>query len=362
LQDAAPAASTFRGRLRPLAKKLIAFTAVAYLVTLVAVVLLLRFVGEHWWVTALALYLPRFPLAAPLLIIAPVLAVAGPRRLLWTQAAAAVVLIFPLMGFQVPWPSFRRDDAPALRILSQNVNSGLADYERVTSEITQRSPDIVLLQELFITPERIAAIMRRHYSHVEQAGQFLIASRYPILSTTTPGRIEFDGQERTPRFMRHIVETPLGKLAVYNVHPVSPRSAFYKFRGPSGLRHAILSGEVWRGEGKTRLMTDTGLISAQLGAMAEHAHGETDPVIIAGDFNLPTLSNTRHRHLDRFRDGFEEAGWGFGHTYPNREGRLRLWMRLDRIFASRDLDFIDFEVGCTTTSDHYCVLAEVQRK
>jgi endonuclease/exonuclease/phosphatase (EEP) superfamily protein YafD len=361
LSDAAPAARTFRGRLKPLARKLTVVVAVSYLVALIVGGLLLRFVGEHWWVTALALYLPRFPLAVPLPIIALALLLAGPRRLLWTQAAAAVVVIFPLMGFQVPWPSFRRDDAPVLRVLSQNVNSGLADYERVASEIAQRSPDIVLMQELFINPERIADIMRRRYSSVEHAGQFLIASRYPIVSTTTPDRIEHSGQERTPRYMRHVVDTPLGRVTVFNVHPISPRSAFYKFRGPAGLKRAILTGEAWRGEGKTRLMADTGLISAQLGAMAEHASAETGPVIIAGDFNLPTLSNTRHRHLDRFRDGFEEAGWGFGHTYPNREGRLRLWMRLDRIFASRDLDFVDFEVGCTTTSDHYCVVAELQR-
>jgi endonuclease/exonuclease/phosphatase (EEP) superfamily protein YafD len=352
---------TFWQRWRPRVAACTAFAAVAYLVLLIAVALSLRFIGEGWWITALALYLPRFPFALPLPILIAALLLVGPRRLLWTQVVAGLVVLFPLMGFEVSWTS-RRDDAPVLRVLSQNVNSGLGDYERVAREIAAHSPDIVLLQEIFIDPHELATIMRRNYAHVEQQGQFLIASRFPIVSTVTPERVEYFGRDRTLRSLFHVVDTPLGKLAVYNVHPISPRGAFYELRGSAGLKHAILSGEFWRGQGKKDLMETVGLIAVQIGGMAEHARREPHPVIIGGDFNLPTLSTTRHRHLGDFQDGFDEAGAGFGYTYPNRAGRLRLWMRLDRIFASKELDFVSFEVGCTTTSDHLCVVAELQRK
>ena len=352
---------TFWQRWRPRVAGLTAVLAVAYLAALILVVLAFYFIGERWWITAVGLYLPRFPAAVPLPFLVIALLLVGPRRLLWTQIVAALVVLFPLMGFEVSWKS-RRDDRPVLRVLSQNANSGLGDYNRVVSEIVAQSPDIVLLQELFINPDELATIMRPHYPHLRQEGQFLIASRFPIVSTVIPDKVEYFGRDRSLRSMFHVVDTPLGKLAVYNVHPISPRGAFYELRGPSGLKHAILTGELWRGEGKVRLMEEIGLISFQLGGMTEHARREPHPVIIAGDFNLPTLSNTRRRLFDDFQDGFDEAGWGFGFTYPNRAGRLRLWLRLDRIFASSQLDFVSFEVGCTTTSDHYCVVAELQRK
>jgi len=84
-------------------------------------------------------------------------------------------------------------------------------------------------------------------------------------------------------------------------------------------------------------------------------------LLIAGDLNMPSLSPTSHRIFSDYQDGFEQAGWGFGHTFPNRSG-LRMWLRLDRILASRELAFVDFELGCMRASDHYCVVAELQRR
>src|SRR5690349_16392846 len=42
-----------------------AWLAAAYVAALLATTLLLRFVGEHFWVTSLALYLPRLAFLAP---------------------------------------------------------------------------------------------------------------------------------------------------------------------------------------------------------------------------------------------------------------------------------------------------------
>ena len=58
----------------------------------------------------------------------------------------------------------------------------------------------------------------------------------------------------------------------------------------------------------------------------------------------------------RYSDGFRACGVGFGYTFPAKQP----WMRIDRVFASSELRFTDFKVGCAS-SDHRCVIAELQR-
>ena len=84
-------------------RRLLRIAAIAYPLSLLAILVSLRWIGERWWVTTTALYLPRWPFAAPLPLLALALAVAGPRRLLLTQVAALLLLI-PLLGFTLSVP------------------------------------------------------------------------------------------------------------------------------------------------------------------------------------------------------------------------------------------------------------------
>jgi endonuclease/exonuclease/phosphatase (EEP) superfamily protein YafD len=99
------------------------------------------------------------------------------------------------------------------------------------------------------------------------------------------------------------------------------------------------------------------LRAAQVRALAQDAARSPFPVIIAGDTNLPGLSHTFREHLGRFQDGFVEAGFGLGYTFPGH--RLWPWIRIDRVLASRQLRFIDFEVGQGGGSDHKSVTARI---
>jgi endonuclease/exonuclease/phosphatase family metal-dependent hydrolase len=91
------------------------------------------------------------------------------------------------------------------------------------------------------------------------------------------------------------------------------------------------------------------------------AGGETEPVVIAGDTNLPGLSLVFARYLSGYQDGFEKAGWGFGYTYPTNKNRPP-WMRIDRILATASLRFERFEVGASSASDHRCVVADIRSR
>ena len=49
-------------------RSIVAAAAVLYPASLIALWLVLRYVGESWWATGIALYLPRIVFAAPILL------------------------------------------------------------------------------------------------------------------------------------------------------------------------------------------------------------------------------------------------------------------------------------------------------
>ncbi len=347
-----------RGGAKAWLRRLITWTALAYLVSLVLVVILLYAVGEHWWVTAVVLYLPRIVFAAPLPLIGLALWRSGLTRLLWTQIAAAIVLLFPLMGFVLPRPVFAKEDQPKVRVLSYNVNSEWNGPQEIVAEIDRFSPDVVLLQEVSRAAD-LVRLLAPQYPHTREWGQFLAASRLPIRSASHPDNFPFRGESRTARASQQLIDTPLGPIAFYNVHPLSPRGALYRLRG-AGLRREILSGRLLAGQKSTDMDSNDELREAEVRAFSQMANRDIYPVVIAGDMNLPGLSRTFHTYLSAYGDGFREAGWGFGYTFPT--DKLGPWMRLDRILASEQLQFIDFHIGRSTVSDHHCVVADLQRK
>jgi endonuclease/exonuclease/phosphatase (EEP) superfamily protein YafD len=340
-------------------QRVTAAVAWAYLASLFGVIAALRFVGERWWITGVALYLPRFLFGTPLPFIVIALVVLRLRRLIWTQVVAAALFVFALLGFVPPWPTFSNRDAPALRLLSYNVNSLNGGLDGIVREIDDHSPDIVVIEEAANT-EALRSALRPHYPTVEAAGQFVLATRYTLVSTTEPEKIEYEGKQRSPRFLRYVLDTPLGRIVLYGVHPLSPREALYGIRGEQGLRREILSGHLFSGANSVAFQANNGLRMLQAKAFSEAAQRETDPVIVAGDTNLPGLSWVLHRYLSDYQDGFARAGWGFGYTFPTAPRHP--WMRIDRILAGRELKFVGFEVGTSLASDHHCVVADIQRR
>jgi vancomycin resistance protein VanJ len=337
--------------------RLVVLLAVAYPISVGVVAASLRYVGEAWWITAVALYLPRLVFAAPLPVIALACIALRMHRLAALQIVSALLLTFPLMGLKLGAPS--RGTQAHVRLLSFNVNSARGGAQAVVDEIRAYAPDIVALQELS-DDDPLSAPLRVLYPTVLVSGQLMLATRYPVDESTEPDKLSYDGHLRSPRFKRHVLETPLGRVVLYNVHPISPRDALYGLRGQRGLLHEIRTRHLFSGAPAARVEDNVGLRELQVSTFAESAGRETDPVIIAGDTNLPGLSPVFARHLGMFADGFSEAGRGFGYTFPT--DRWLPWMRIDRILASKSLRFVEFQVGKSLASDHHCVVADLQRR
>jgi endonuclease/exonuclease/phosphatase family metal-dependent hydrolase len=335
---------------------LAAAAALVYEGGLFAVSLLLRFAGERWWVTGVGLYVPRSVFLLPLPFTVGALLWFGPRKLLWSQLVAALFVVFYLMGLVVSWPA--RRTGPVVRVLSFNVNSAYAGVDVVADAVAKWSPDIVLLQEALENGEQIRARLAQLYPTVRLSTQFVVATRFSIDSSTAPDTLPYDGRSRSPRFVRYTMNTPLGEVAAYDVHPISPRTGMYALRGKRGLRDELSTGSFFRAEHVANMQHDSALRALQVHTVAQMAAGEKIPVVIGGDTNLPTLSPVLRRELSPFVDGFSSSGFGFGYTYPARLP----WMRIDRVLASYDLVFTGFAVGCRGASDHLCVVADLARR
>ena len=193
---------------------------------------------------------------------------------------------------------------------------------------------------------------------MQESGQFILASRYPILEMVEPPKIPYRGVLRSPHFVRFRLLGPQGPFLVYVVHPPSPREGLSDLYG-DGLKAEIGTGRILANVRAFGLITTVaGLRTAQMCNVAADANAAADPVVIAGDTNLPGSSWAFAHCLGGFQDGFATAGNGFGYTFPSTK-RRRPWMRIDRILANDRFRFLHFEVAPPMSSDHRAVIADL---
>jgi endonuclease/exonuclease/phosphatase family metal-dependent hydrolase len=184
-----------------------------------------------------------------------------------------------------------------------------------------------------------------------ESTQFFLASRWPIHVFHEPSELTIGGHQRSPRFVYATLGSPLGPLDVFILHPISPRDALDDARA--------LAREPGQAAGVRRTTADnTALRRLQVRTAAALAAASKNPVILAGDTNLPGSSALLAELLERWQDGFDAVGRGFGYTFP--VGRRGAWMRIDRILASRQLRFLTFAVGRGRGSDHRAVWADLE--
>lgn len=332
--------------------------AVAYPVALLVVALALRGIGEHWWLTTVALYLPSIGFALPLPFVALALLFIRPRRWLLTQAAALLLLIFPLMGLKLSGPRAPTHGAVHLRVMSCNIDLGSSSAAELVAAIRSVDPDVVCLQEARGDEVRPLAESLPGYT-VRGDGQLIVASKYAITDVYTPPRIPHAGETHDPNFVRYRIAAPGGLVDLYNIHPVSPHSSFDRLRG-EGLLYELASGRFFfNHEGFAKVARNAMLRRLQVGAVAAHAAASPYPVLVAGDTNLPSLSWALGHSLGGYQDGFAEVGRGFGYTFPAR--KRPAWLRLDRVFADGHFRFLSFSPLHVHISSHYPVVADLER-
>ena len=242
-----------------------------------------------------------------------------------------------------------------------NVDSTPLGSVELAAAIRAAAADIVCLQEA--RSEQSGALSKLLPGYLVRGdGQFVVASKYPIVDVYLPPRIVHEGAHFDVPFVRYRIDAPGGLIDLYNIHPVSPHGSFDKLE--QAARACFTSSRV-AGSSATptpafrHLGDNAQLRELQVRAVADHAGAAPYPVIIVGDTNLPSLSRVLAQSFGAYQDGFVEAGRGFGYTFPAH--RSPPWLRLDRIMADRHFRFVSFSRLFVHLSTHYPVVADLER-
>jgi len=274
---------------------------------------------------------------------------------LWSRAwktmfvllVATCVTLFPVMGLRVSMGKSGRETVVSedasrgtLRVVTFNVHRAKLDAQGFAAFLKQQRPDVVALQDW--SSVHMDALFRGDDWHTRRSGEFLVASRFPIIDVE-PIDLAIDpamplGEQGEAAVFR--LDTPFGEVAVVNVHFASPHNGVLAFmrEGPAKLEsnHARRAAEMRLARG---VVNDMNV-----------------PHTVVGDFNTTDPSPLFRGEWSGYVDSFAHVGSGFGYTYYNRIAQLRL----DRVLVSAGLSPEACWVGPFFGSPHRPVVADLR--
>lgn len=228
--------------------------------------------------------------------------------------------------------------APALEVLDWNLNYGLAGHDEVLRILAERDADLVILQETSSDWERaLRARLGRQYPHMSfhhccGAGGLAVLSKHAIVDEEVLAAVSW-----FPAW-RGVIDTPLGKVQVLDVH-LRPN-----FDDSGSIPGGLIKTPAIR---EREMATFVAALEDQW------------PTLVAGDFNegsggaVDLLTQRGMASvLDRAGDSTPTWHW---QNVPIR-------LRLDHVFFDDDtLALTGAQVLEVGPSDHYPIVARFER-
>jgi endonuclease/exonuclease/phosphatase (EEP) superfamily protein YafD len=318
--------------------------SIAYLVFLLLCWGSIRTFGDDWWFATLLLFSPRWLFLLPVVAFG-ILSWRKPNRVVWlTQAVCAILILGPLMGLHFPWRRWTTAPAEGPRVRVMTINLGLQHLSvpELTKAIESQRIDIVCMQEWPENPQLVNRELDRYFSRGwYRTKKQTIASRFPIVEEYPASSNDYEEYWFWPaRLERARVQLSSGQsFVVASAHLPTMRNGFWFLsKGDFAASRRYLG---WRATQLVEVLgklTDTGDF----------------PILMGGDFNTPADSPRMAIPKSSYQSAFDDAGLGFGYTYPARLP----WARIDQIFGSSDWQFTACWLGPNVGSDHLPVVAE----
>jgi endonuclease/exonuclease/phosphatase (EEP) superfamily protein YafD len=322
----------------------------AYVLATVGILGILRVAGDRWWVATLMLFSPRWIWAAPLPFLGLMVLVCRRWKLLLPMVISGVIVLFGEMEFRVPWRQAIPDGSTTqtLRIVTCNLHNIESDPNVLNAFVTENNPDIILLQDY--TQEREPLMVQQGGWYRHPYNGMYIASRYPfgkfenLLPVDSAGIAYETLGLLLGKADCYEVDMPGGPFHLVNVHLASAH------RSLSVLRQREAFGPELMTANSRRRRAESMAISARVNLIG-------GPFIIAGDFNTPDDSPIFRQAWWRFRDGFSDAGFGFGTTYAKHH----TWLRIDHVLSDGGWHCVEFRTGPDVGSGHRPIIAVFER-
>ena len=303
---------------------------------------------EHFWLPALAQYVPY-----PAFLLASLIAVGFSLALGWAFRLAALVglalVVTIVMGVE-----FKRSETGSgqVRLMTYNIKDYVATHQasglaEIAREIDRHDPDIIVLQDARQladddSAKEVLKVLgdRSKFSF----GQYVVASRFPLRNCAR-GDISFRLEAHT--YVTCLVAAHGVEFELVTAHFITPRSALTAVRNnPLG---AI--GE-WKESIADRM--------TQAEKLAWDLRSPQRPLIVAGDFNAPNTSLVVRTLFEiGLRDAFAVAGLGYGYTWGHSLRFGFSFLRIDHILVGPEFAVADCFVGGALGSEHRPVIADL---
>jgi vancomycin resistance protein VanJ len=288
--------------------------------------------------------------------------------LLLKKAAAAQVMLFAIIMWAssffvqlLPRDVAKANGAPKLRVMTFNtwLERDSVDQSRtaqVAGLIRTEQPDVILLQEISeANLNRLRAALDDLYGDepLRVTGSysgFAVLSRFPLEPIDT----DFEPTRR----MRVVADTPSGPVEIWNVHAYRENllggNNALSYRSLS-VHHSLLDQTVWLSQG--------------VGASGA-------PLLIGGDFNMPTFAPAYRALTNNLLDAHLAAGQGMGFTFPASASHIRIQplmgldlnlssplrlTRIDHLFVNRQFVVLAARtLDDAAGSDHAPIVVDLQ--
>ena len=281
-------------------------------------------------------YGPRWLSVVPPLVLLPS-ALFRQRRVV-PLTLSLMLAVGPIMQFQLPSSVPAWEHTARLTVLTLNTD-GVVPIGRLFRAARDAQADLIVLQECRSSdPEALAAIFGWP---VRSAGSLCVVSRYPVISEDVVKRPDL--LEEGAAALALVIDAPMGKLSLFNVHLETVREGIEALLppGPAGLR-TFSANHRFR-DLESRAVSE---------AVARAPH----PVIVAGDFNAPTDSAIYRTYWRPWSNAVDPAGVGFGFTkYTSWWGT-----RIDHVLYGPEWRAIAARTGRPLESDHRAMIVTLQ--
>jgi len=281
------------------------------------------------------LFIPRWLVFIPI-----ILALIINHKLIRSQliiiSLITILLSIFYLHFYVNLPTLTKNTHnTSIRVMSFNMSGGAFDSRKLNIQIEYNQPDIMIFQET-LTQKLTKALPENWLLNCQQS--LCLASKAASKVINFQTRRIFDGWGTFAALFELKINGQ--RTYILNIHLETPRKAY------ENIRYGQFNFSLMKDIYEQRYLEAT--LSKSLAA-------EHHPIIIAGDFNMPSDSWIYSENFSDFENTFNEKGFGSGYSKHTR----LLGVKIDHILIDDNFSVIKSWVDIDTGSDHRPIFADI---
>lgn len=291
------------------------------------------------------------------------------KRYYWLSIAT-ILLGWSHFTHFVGWSIFDgATDGFRLKVLTCNIDNLTYFYEKengvkhiqdLDKFIKEENPDIICLQEAFITSAEYSTRLKKfpclaaypYILHPDEKAVVILSKIPPIQHASIPMEVGGNYSANGANFADFNINNKTIRLIVTHLQSNSVRETTQGIVDNPTLKDEDTQNSIK--EIFKRVRNNSFYRAKQAEIIKAFIKKNPYPIIVAGDFNDTPQSYTYAQISNNMQDAFAKKGFGLGITY----GGIIPALRIDYILASPSIEILSHQIFKKEYSDHYPVIVE----